>query len=177
MLNEVTPFILAFCRITVGITFLISFVGKVGNIHLFYKTILNIDVLPGKTAKPIAFVVLGLELFVFCSMLLGNGVLDYGFLIAILMLIAFTSALISVLKRKIYMPCNCFGTGNKPIAPYDVARNIIIIICSSTGFLISATFTDIRMVLEWPEWGLVFLAATTFTVMLLGLRDLVDLAI
>ncbi|MFH8519882.1 MauE/DoxX family redox-associated membrane protein [Streptomyces gelaticus] len=56
-----------------------------------------------------------------------------GFVLAALLLAAFTAGLAGVLRRGTRTPCHCFGTTAVAIAPRHVVRNALLIAAALTG--------------------------------------------
>ena len=124
--------LLLFFRISVGLVFLFSFVGKVQDIRTFIRTISTFRLFPQSFSQPLAYMIL------LGAMLLGGKFLFWGFLIASKMLLAFTIAIASALARKIKTACNCFGTGDNEISNGHVIRNIGFLFCGLPGLAITA---------------------------------------
>jgi peroxiredoxin len=127
-------YLLAFCRIALGLTFALSFVGKVRDVGQFTGTMRKFDLLPAGWAGPAAVLFLGGEAAVIVLLILGGRLLPLAFALAGLLLILFTLALVSALRRNIEMSCNCFGASEKPLTYHDVWRNVGFMACSVLGW-------------------------------------------
>ena len=166
-------YVLAFCRVATGLVFAWSFVGKVQDISSFIQTINRFKILPKKFHQPAAVAFLASELVVLGTMILGGKLLLWGFLLAGLLLISFSIALVSVLIRKIQIPCNCFGSSQKPISSFDVFRNITLILLSLSAYgLLIANGESLMAMLGWSDWGLIGVAAFVFVMVLVQLREI-----
>ena len=166
---------LVFCRVTVGLIFIWSFVGKVRDFSSFVKTIDQFRLLPKALHRLSALSFLAGELIVVIFMIIGKGLLVWGFLLAILMLFVFTIGLISVVLRKIQTPCNCFGTSQKLITSYDIIRNIGFFLCSLSGYCLLINGTGDMTPISWLGWGLVGAIAFIFIVLSVQLEELIQL--
>lgn len=130
---EVLPYVLAFCRVGVGSVFALSFISKIKNPKSFEQTIDNFKILPKPLHRAFSIFFLLGELVVVILLVVGDGLLWAGFVIALLLLVAFSAALLWVVSRKIQTSCGCFGGSSKKITPYDVWRNLGFIFLSTVG--------------------------------------------
>lgn len=168
-------YVLAFCRIIIGLVFAWSFMGKVQDISSFTQTIDHFKLLPETLHRPIAVVFLGGELVVLGIMVVGGKLLIWGFLLAGLLLTLFSIGLISVLIRKIQTPCNCFGSSRKLISPFDVIRNTILLLFSFSGYTLLTMTSGSSANLGLLDWGLVSTMAIVFVITLIQLDDIIKL--
>lgn len=125
MTTLVLLYTVAFCRIVIGLVFVISFVGKVLNIPEFKQTIAKFGILPERLNSVGTFAILGCELGVVLLVSIGGVYLGFGFALAACLLLVFCIALVSVLARRIQTPCNCFGATEQPVSSSDVWRNVV----------------------------------------------------
>ncbi|MFZ6026976.1 MAG: MauE/DoxX family redox-associated membrane protein [Chloroflexota bacterium] len=163
---------LTFCRCVIGIAFAWSFMGKLRDVPPFVTAIERFRLLPKALHKAAAWVFLIGELAVVLSMLLGGRFLTWGFLLAVLLLLAFCAALVSVLWRKIDTSCNCFGASQKPVSPWDLVRNAGLIVCVLAGQALAP------LAPPWPgylESGLMFVAALVFVPVWVQVEEIVAL--
>jgi uncharacterized membrane protein YphA (DoxX/SURF4 family) len=128
------PYLLTFCRLVIGLVFAISFVGKVRDVGQFAATIGRFELLPRRWNKTAALLFLGGEAAVVVLLIAGGPLLPLAFALAGLLLLLFTLALLSALRRGIETSCNCFGASEKPLTYYDVGRNAGFIACSLLGW-------------------------------------------
>lgn len=167
-------YVLAFCRIVIGIVFAWSFVGKIRDLSAFTNTIARFNLLPSQLNRLVVFIFVGGELAVSGFMIIGGAFLFLGFLLALLLLLIFCIALASVLHREIQTSCNCFGASEKQISQYDIVRNIGFILCALGG---CSTLVSSYGLFELNSWerGLTFVLAIVFVVMWVQLGEIVQL--
>lgn len=120
-------FVLAFCRWTIVITFVVSATGKLASMTSFQAAIADFEVLPTRWVRPAGTVTVALELLAAVLVLLGGQLLPDGFGLACLLLLGFSLLLARSLRRKADVRCNCFGRTERPITRYDLVRNGLLI--------------------------------------------------
>lgn len=167
-------YMLAFCRVVIGLVFVVSSGSKVLHISRFRQAIRNFHILPGRLSGVAAMLFLCGEFAVVVFVLIGGAFLLLGFSLAISLLLLFSFALISVLHRHIRTSCNCFGSKNNSVSTTDVLRNIGLITCACLGCGILVASHQVRGHLSLVEWGLLGLAATLFVALWLHLREIVQ---
>jgi peroxiredoxin len=133
-LFAVLPYLLVFSRIALGLLFAYSFVAKARDVAQFAGSIGRFELLPQRWTKPSARLFLGSEAAVVVLLILGGRLLPLAFALAGLLLLLFTLALLSALRRGIKTSCYCFGATDKPLTYYDVGRNAGFIACSLLGW-------------------------------------------
>ncbi|QBD80546.1 hypothetical protein EPA93_33080 [Ktedonosporobacter rubrisoli] len=168
-------YVLAFCRMAVGLLFLISFLGKMREPAKFRQTITDFRILPVGLSQMAAFLFLGAELVTVLCMLLGDVLLLPGFLLASLLLLVFSGALAIVLMRGQRTACNCFGNNTKPIELTDLFRNAGLLLCAAGGCGIQSWLNQTLQPLGWLQWLPVTLRATIFVLLWTQLGDLLQL--
>ncbi len=105
--------LLALCRLAMAAFFMLAAVGKLGNPQFFAMSILEFKLLPaGELGDALAmgatFIVPWCELL--CAVLLFLGLWTRAAaLISMVLLAAFTAALVSVIVRGLNVSCGCFG--------------------------------------------------------------------
>ncbi len=117
-------YLLTFCRAAVTMLFAYSFATKVGELPQFAQTISNFKLLPKHWSQRIARFFLTVELAIVMLLVIGGSLMPLAFGLALLLLVVFTIALISVLARHIQTACNCFGSSQKSVTYADVWRNV-----------------------------------------------------
>jgi peroxiredoxin len=127
-------YLLVFSRVALGLLFAYSFVAKVRDVAQFAGTIGRFKLLPGRWSRTAALLFLGGEAAVVVLLIVGGRFLPAAFALAGLLLILFTLALVSALRRGIETSCNCFGATDKPLTYYDVGRNAGFLACSLLGW-------------------------------------------
>jgi uncharacterized membrane protein YphA (DoxX/SURF4 family) len=168
-------FFLAFCRIAIGLTFAISFLGKISDLASFEQTIHRFELLPRQFTRMAAFLFLAGEITVVILAILGNVFLPLAFLLAFLLLLIFSAALASALRRDIRTSCNCFGQSAKPISVYDLWRNAGFMLCALVGGALVSTSEQVASSLNLIEWGFITAIAVAFVTIWIQLSDIVQL--
>ncbi len=166
-------YLLAFCRLVIGLVFLLSFSSKVVNIQRFRLTIESFHILPKRLSGTISILFLGSELTIVICLTLGVWLLFPGFMLALLLLLLFAGSLLSILARRIYTTCNCFGTSEKPITILDIWRNAGFILCTAVGGSIALWSQQIEVSLDWEMWLLASLSASAFLLIWLRLPEII----
>ncbi len=169
------PYVLAFCRIAVGLIFAVSFGGKVLDIPAFTQAIGRFHILPERTNQLAALLFLSGELTVIVLMILGGRLLEPGFGLAIFLLLTFCMALVSALVKRVSISCNCFGPNEKPVSLYDVWRNVGFILCALGGWGTLVVVSPVRGGLGVMDWVLVAPPAAAFVAIWTQIESIVRL--
>lgn len=61
-----------------------------------------------------------------------------GFAVACLLLAAFSAGMRSMIRRRVAVPCRCFGTGHRPPGPAHLVRNAILLAVAALGLVLTA---------------------------------------
>lgn len=165
---------LAFCRVAIGLLFLISGGSKLLNIAKFQQTVTHFRLFPARMSPILSLVALVGEISVVLFLAIGGQLLLIGFLLAIALLLIFCAALISVLARSIQTSCNCFGTSEKPVTRVDIYRNITFILCSLIGFVLITQGTRSEQI-EPGMWLLSGVMAAIVVMMTISLDEIMQL--
>ena len=80
------PYLLTFCRLVIGLTFALSFVGKMRDVGQFAETIGRFELLPRWWTKTAALLFLGGEAAVVILLIAGGPLLALAFGLATLLL-------------------------------------------------------------------------------------------
>ncbi len=168
-------YLLAFCRAVVGLVFALSSVSKVVNLAQFKQTISSFNLLPSWLSSIAAVLFLYGEFAVVLLVILGGPLLTIGFSLAILLLLLFCIALVSVLVRRIRTSCNCFGPSAKLVSRSDVWRNIGFMLCALGGWEGLGLTKNAQGNLGLFEWILTGLGAGAFVVLWTQLGEIVQL--
>jgi hypothetical protein len=147
--------------------------NKMRHLSAFVEVIGRLNLLHARLHRMAALVFLAGELTVVITMLIGGRLLVWGFLLAVLMLLAFCVALVSALLRRIQTPCNCFGVSKRPISPYDVVRNAVLIAGALGGYCMAVVSQCKFSALSTLDWGLAGAIAAVFMVVLVQLKEIV----
>lgn len=168
-------YLLAFCRVVIGLVFLMSSVGKARDLPGFQQTIRNFALLPGQFSGAAAWLFLFGEIAVMLLVVLGGPLLLPGFVLALGLLLLFCLALILVLARHIRTSCSCFGASEQPVSLADVWRNVGFILCALGGCLALLWTRGSTLALSLPEWLLPGLGAALFVVLWSQLGEIAHL--
>lgn len=128
------------CRVLLVIVFVVSLVGKVRGRDAFdefvgaTRRLLPITV-RARPAWLVALGVAGLETVVVLALLLPGGA-RVGFLLAAMMLTAFTLAILVALRRGERAPCRCFGASStRPLGIVPIVRNAVLLTVTVLGVI------------------------------------------
>jgi len=169
----IETFVSIFSRMVIGLVFILSFMGKVRDISSFQKAINNFKLTPEWASPFLALLFLVGEFSVTLAMIVGGHFLSWGFILAGLMLLAFSISLLSVIVRKIDTSCNCFGySKNDRVSSYEIYRNVCLILCTLIGYFIPVPerihFSSLIYVLP-------ILSALIFVIFILNLKTVIEL--
>ena len=116
--------ILTIVRVTVGSLFLSAALLKLRQARLFVVVTVDFQILPVVTARTLGWVLPYVEAVVGLALIVG--VLSRPFsLLAILLVLAFSAAILVNLRRGRVLNCGCFG-GSGRIGSSTLARNLVI---------------------------------------------------
>ncbi|WP_214403254.1 MauE/DoxX family redox-associated membrane protein [Pseudonocardia lacus] len=96
--------------------------------------------IPPLRATRLAPVVVAAELAVLPPLVVGlwwAPAALVGFALAGALLVAFTAALASMIRRGVTEPCHCFGAQDSPPGRLDLVRNGLLLAFAATGFLVA----------------------------------------
>ena len=157
--------LLLFCRIVIGLVFLLSFSGKMRAVPTFEQSIASFNLLPTPLIRVAALALLVSEFLAMVLVLVGGEFLQTGFILATVLLLLFSIALATVHARKIRTTCNCFGKSTKPVTAYDQWRNGGFIVCALVGWSNTNLVSEYAPPsLELAEAILIGLVAVVFVV-------------
>jgi uncharacterized membrane protein YphA (DoxX/SURF4 family) len=168
-------YLLVFCRVAIGLVFLISTLGKARDLAGFQQTIRTFNLLPRRLSGPAALLFVCSEAIVVILIALGGVLLLPGFLLALGLLLLFCVALASVLARNIQTSCHCFGASKTPVSSLELWRNVGFILCALGGCLALLWAKDTAPSLSLPEWFLPGLAAALFVLLWSQLGEIAQL--
>jgi uncharacterized membrane protein YphA (DoxX/SURF4 family) len=167
-----SQYLLLFCRWSIGITFLISAVGKARDLQGFRQAVTDLQALPPRLARLATIGIVVAESLVVLGMLIGSVALPAGFVLGVLLLVLFCLVLVWALRRNAGVSCNCFGMSERPISWYDVGRNAALMACCVAG-LICYPIADRRSPASLVV--LLGLMAGCFFLIVSNSRDIVEL--
>lgn len=172
------PYLIAFCRVVIGLVFLASSAGKARDIAAFEQTIRRFRVVPDSWSWGVARLFVLAEIGIGLVTIFSSDGWWAGLLLAVLFLAGFSVLLLSVMSRGIQTACNCFGSSTRLVSGYDIYRNVGLIFCALVGlsaFLFSRSMEGVQSELSLIEWGLIGLGAATSLAIWLNLQDMVKL--
>ncbi|HEY1354208.1 MAG TPA: MauE/DoxX family redox-associated membrane protein [Ktedonobacteraceae bacterium] len=167
-------YLLAFCRITIGLTFALAAGRKALTFGAFQQTLRRLRLLPPVLTLPTALLFVGCEALVALLMVCQAGLLLAGFALAALLLALFSGALLSVLLRGISTACHCFGPGQRPVSRTDLWRNLGFFLCALGGYAGAASNPETGAHLDGAGWLLAGLGAAAFVLIWTQLAELVQ---
>lgn len=173
-LTMVPAYVLAYCRVVVGVLFMISRINKLRDLGAFQLSIHHFGLLPVRIEKISAFCFIIAEFIVSILVFLGGFFLLSGFLLAIFLLLLFSCVLSYALVRKFSTSCNCFGSSDKLISSTDLLRNAGFLLFASIGGGISAWFSGNQGNIGLIEWVLIVIGASIFTVTWIQVGEIVQ---
>ncbi len=92
---------------------------------------------PRSLAAPAAAVTIALEA-VAAAAVLVPALAPVGFAVACVLLAAFSAGVRSMIRRRVAIPCRCFGTGHRPPGPAHLVRNAILLAVAALGLVLTA---------------------------------------
>lgn len=115
------------CRCLVGLIFLVSFATKVtpGAFRAFVESLRTMNVLPASLVRVVAPGVVFAELAV-AAALVWTPSAWAGALLAAVLLVAFSTAILMSLARNANATCRCFGAGGGRLGVRHVVRNALL---------------------------------------------------
>jgi hypothetical protein len=93
---------------------------------------------------------------------------------AILLLVTFCFALLTVLIRSLQVPCNCFGSSQRPASLADIWRNIVFLACAFVGVASLIVLPDATVKMSLAEMGLLGIMAVVFVALSVYLDELIE---
>lgn len=166
---------LIFCRVVIGLVFLIAGVSKAAHLPQFKQTIASFRILPRHLSSIAALLFLAGEFGVVALIIAGGRFLLPGFILAIMLLTIFCGALASVLIRKLHASCNCFGPSEKPVTVSDLWRNFGFIGCALFGCVTQTWLRETDTTLSWLAWVPISLGALAFVIIWVQLGEITQL--
>jgi hypothetical protein len=162
------------CRCLLGVVFLAAVTTKVRGATVFGRfadSLVSFAAVRYRWRRPVAVGVVAAEAAVPALLAVPAWTLA-GFGWAVLVLAAFTTAIVRSLRRGIRAPCHCFGSSARPLGPGHVTRNVALGLAGLVGAVATASAPT------GPTPAAVLAAAAlglALAVPVLWLDDLVDL--
>jgi uncharacterized membrane protein YphA (DoxX/SURF4 family) len=128
-------YLLFLCQAALALMFAASFYAKARDLRSFRESIAGFGILPRALVRPAALLFVGGELL--AAILLIVGLTLPGFALALVLLVIFSAALVSVLARKLPVACGCFGSSRQIVSGYDLARNAGFAVLGALGLALA----------------------------------------
>ncbi|MDQ0983117.1 MULTISPECIES: MauE/DoxX family redox-associated membrane protein [Streptomyces] len=134
-------YVLIACRVLVGLVFLLSAAGKLKGRQEFEDFRAATRALaPGLPERAVAPGVIVLELAV-VTLLLFEGAVAAGFLLALGLLTAFTVGIAVAVANARQVVCACFGASSAPVGAAHLVRNTVLLLAGAGGLAAALTGT------------------------------------
>jgi len=167
---------IAFGRIVIGLTFVLSLIGELQDITSFSEAITRFKILPKRSSNTFAYLLLSGEIAVITSMLVGGPLLFGGFLLSGVMFLTFSIALASVVFRKIETSCHCFGPSDeKKVGPFHIVRAAGLMALAGGSCCTLLDLKESMTSLDLWNWGLMGMGGAAFVMIWVQLSEIVEL--
>ncbi|MFG3556706.1 MauE/DoxX family redox-associated membrane protein [Micromonospora sp. NPDC047557] len=135
--SEIEPYLTMTLRCLIGATFLLAALGKlIGRTALrdFTASLRAMQVLPSGSIRPAALLVIAAETGT-CLLLAvpARPAQQAGFVLAGVLLAAFSTVIAATLRRGRRMRCHCFGAARQPLGVAHLARNTGLLLACGIG--------------------------------------------
>lgn len=114
-------------QVAVGLVFLVAVVAKLLHPAEFAGAISAYTFLPEPALRILSLILTPIELVVALTLVAGLFA-EVGLVIAFLTLVAFLVVMIIALRRKLVIPCGCFGRTSEPISRRTVVRIVMLLL-------------------------------------------------
>ncbi len=134
-MSQAAAYVTVGCQAAVAVTFARAAVTKVAGREAFgeFRRWLVVGVrVPRRAAWPVAVVAVAAEAATAVAMVVPVAV-PAGFVAATLLLVVFTAAVAAMWRRRVGVPCRCFGAGRHPPGLTHVARNLTLLLIAAGG--------------------------------------------
>ncbi len=165
----IAAYIFTFCQVVIGFSFTVAFITKLLDFRNFIGAMHNYRLLPAFLV-PFSAVVFSLSELLVVVLLFRWPTAAFRLSAALLLL--FSLVLITVLQRKLQIPCHCFGSSQTPVTSLDLVRNAGLLVCAGAGLgldqqaitsnqlsqltLVIIGFAAIAFVLIWTQLGEIY---------------------
>ncbi|MBE1586984.1 MauE/DoxX family redox-associated membrane protein [Nonomuraea angiospora] len=123
------------CVCLVGLVFAVTATSKLRDFQGFARSLPGLAPVSGKAVRPLAAVVVALEALVSILVAVPTA-RPYGLALACGLLVTFTAAIASALRRGQRAPCRCFGTSLAPLSARHLVRNSLLIAAATLAALL-----------------------------------------
>ncbi|MFF5111354.1 MauE/DoxX family redox-associated membrane protein [Streptosporangium sp. NPDC000509] len=144
-------YVLVCCRLLVGVVFVVSAAGKMRTrgAYASFRAAAG-ELAPRLPLVPRALVppaVVAGELAT-ALLLAVPSTVGAGFVIAVVLLTAFTIAIATAVRLRRHVICNCFGPSSTPVGPERLVHNGALLVVSLTGVVLSFGTASASVALE-----------------------------
>lgn len=172
-MGESLPYVQFFCRMAISLIFALSCTSKLRQFAHFQLTIIKFHLMPLHLVRVAALLFVSSEGLIVILLAGGGPLVDVGFVLALCLLILFTTALGSVLVRRLKVACQCFGSSDKDVSSIDLWRNAGLLLCTTAGFI--TTVLSSSSTLTLVSYILLALMALVFVIVWVQLHEVVQL--
>lgn len=123
------------CKLLVGGIFLLSTAGKIRDPRAFAESLPPFGV-PRRWQHVVAIGIVAAESGV-VLLLAWSTSAPFGFVLAAVLLIGFTLAIVRVLRTRIPVKCRCFGAESAVLRPAHVWRNVVLAVVALAGLCLA----------------------------------------
>ena len=175
-MSDVTSYLTVGCQAVIAVTFGTSTAAKVTGRAAYadFQHWLSASAgVPSRLAAPVAVVAVAAEAATAVAMVIPPLV-RAGFVAAMVLLIAFTASVRSMIRRRVKVPCRCFGAGRHPPGAAHLSRNLTLLVVAAGGLV-----TAIASAGPAPlgsAWVLAATAGVAGALLLINLEEIITLA-
>jgi hypothetical protein len=124
--------VLLVVRLVVGGMFVVALAAKLRDPSSFRAAVRGFRVVPRRAVRPVASAVLVAEAAV-VLLVAARPTAVVGLGLAVVLLIAFATAMARVVARGDRVPCGCFGRSTAPVGRAHVGRNALLAVAGAVG--------------------------------------------
>jgi len=171
--SQAAAYLLAGCQATIAVTFARAVVTKVAGRAAFgeFRRWLVVGVrVPPPAARPVAVAAVAAEAAT-TSAVVFPATVPAGFAAAALLLLVFTVAVAGMWRRRVGVPCRCFGAGRHPPGLTHLARNVALLLVAVVGGLLARTASTPAA--PDPAVALAAIAGAAAALLLIELEEIV----
>lgn len=176
-------YLLLSCCLGLAFVFGLSAASKAGRrtFQDFAASAGPLEVLPKALRVPAAKAVVVAEGVITVALVVGAGaaltktlepVAVLGFALAVLLLLAFTGAIVLTLRQGIRKACKCFGASSTPLGRAHVVRNVLLLALAVAGL---AAATSVNTTVEPAGAAMAVVAGLVAGLLITRFDDLIDL--
>jgi len=141
------------CRFTIVIVFAASAFSKTRSraaLRAFMASTEAMTALGPRPAEVVASAVLGCEVAVVALVAIPSQLsARTGFILALLLLVAFEAAIAATIRRGVAVSCRCFGNSDSAVGRKEAGRNLLLIGLAAGGLLTAAHAVPNVPAVDW----------------------------